>query len=72
MKYPAHGSIGYRLLSTFVWQPYHWAKYRPEPDLRPFMIRRRVWGGKRITPERMAECAALRKELAECFEDERG
>jgi hypothetical protein len=39
-------------LSTLVWRPYYWIVYRHEPDLRPFLIRRWIWGGGKLTPER--------------------
>lgn len=63
MSYPRHGSLGYRLLAALVWKPYHWIVYRQPPELRIFMIRRRIWGGERITPARRRELAALLAEL---------
>lgn len=70
MRYPAHGTTAYRLLGAIVWRPYHWLKLRQEPELRPFMIRRRIWGGERITPERRMKLRRLRAELSDAFEVE--
>lgn len=68
MKYPEHGSLGYRLLAALIWKPYYWAVYRPEPELRVFMIKRRVWGGERITQARRAQLAELYHELCQVAE----
>lgn len=68
MKYPKHGSRSYRLLAVLIWRPYYWIRFRPEPELRMFMIRRRIWGGERISIERRNELAELRRNLAGIFE----
>ena len=63
MRYPAHGSFGYKILATLIWRPYYWITYRQEPELRAFMTRRRIWGGPRITAERRSELAELHQSL---------
>lgn len=60
-----HGSVAYRLLAALVWRPYHWVKYRQAPELRVFMIRRRIWGGERIDPVRRAQLRMLLETLQE-------
>lgn len=49
--------LRYVLAGWLIWRPYYWLTYRQ--DLRAFMIRRRVWGGPRITRERRQELTAL-------------
>jgi hypothetical protein len=49
--------------ATLVWRPYYWAVYRHEPELRPFLIRRRIRGGGKITAERRRQLRDARESL---------
>jgi hypothetical protein len=63
-------TVKYRLLGAIVWKPYHWIVYRQAEALRPFMIRRRIWGGERITRERREQIERLWADIRGTLDDE--